>query len=85
MNRVRKFYGPMLEMNYDHAAPRLRDLEQLEQIAGRYRSRRRMLMELALDPPNSTQDFAGPPYWMTITSCSARSIRRRAWSGTRCT
>ncbi len=41
--------------------PRLRDLEQLELIAARYRNRRRMLMEMALDPPNSTQDLAGPP------------------------
>ena len=79
VNRVRKFYGPLLEMNYDHAAPRLRDLEQLEQIAGRYRSRRRMLMELALDPPNSTQDFAGPPvldddYLVLSTIHSAKGL-----------
>jgi DNA helicase-2/ATP-dependent DNA helicase PcrA len=79
VNRVRKFYGPLLEINYDHAAPRLRDLEQLEQIAGRYRSRRRMLMEMALDPPNSTQDFAGPPvldddYLVLSTIHSAKGL-----------
>ena len=79
VNRVRKFYGPLLETNYDHAAPRLRDLEQLEQIAGRYRSRRRMLMEMALDPPNSTQDFAGPPvldddYLVLSTIHSAKGL-----------
>jgi DNA helicase-2/ATP-dependent DNA helicase PcrA len=61
INRVRKFYTPLLETHYDNAAPRLRDLEQLELIASRYRNRRRMLLELTLDPPNSTQDFAGPP------------------------
>ena len=38
------------------------DLEQLEHIAGRYRTRQRMLREMALDPPNSTQDLAGPPH-----------------------
>ena len=51
-----------MEAQYDHVQPRLRDLEQLEQIAGRYRTRGRMLREMALDPPNSTQDLAGPPH-----------------------
>ncbi len=79
VNRIRKFYGPILEMNYDHVQPRLRDLEQLEQIAGRWRSRRRMLMEMALDPPNSTQDFAGPPvldddYLVLSTIHSAKGL-----------
>jgi len=62
VHRVRKFYAPLLEQKYDHAQPRLRDLEQLEQIASRYRSRRRMLQEITLDPPASTQDLAGPPH-----------------------
>jgi DNA helicase-2/ATP-dependent DNA helicase PcrA len=62
VHRVRKFYAPLLEAKYDHAQPRLRDLEQLEQIASRYRSRRTMLAEIALDPPSSAQDLAGPPY-----------------------
>ncbi len=79
VSRVRKFYGPIVETNYDHVQPRLRDLEQLEQIAGRYRSRRRMLMEMALDPPNSTQDFAGPPlldddYLVLSTIHSAKGL-----------
>ncbi len=62
VHRVRKFHAPLLESKYDHAQPRLRDLEQLEQIASRYRSRRTMLTELTLDPPASTQDLAGPPH-----------------------
>ncbi len=79
VNRVRKFYGPILETNYDHVQPRLRDLEQLEQIAARWRSRRRMLMEMALDPPSSTQDFAGPPvldddYLVLSTIHSAKGL-----------
>ncbi|MGO8689002.1 MAG: ATP-dependent helicase [Thermoguttaceae bacterium] len=61
-HRVRSFYAPLLETQYDHVQPRLRDLEQLEQIAGRYRTRGRMLRAMALDPPNSTQDLAGPPH-----------------------
>jgi DNA helicase-2/ATP-dependent DNA helicase PcrA len=62
VHRVRKFYTPLLEARYDHVQPRLLDLEQLEQIASRYRSRQRMLTELTLDPPSSTQDLAGPPH-----------------------
>ena len=62
VNRVRKFYAPLLELKYDRSQPRLRDLEQMEQVASRYRSRRTMLVEIALDPPASTQDLAGPPH-----------------------
>ena len=79
VHRIRKFYGPILETNYDHVQPRLRDLEQLEQVASRWRNRRRMLMEMALDPPNSTQDFAGPPladddYLVLSTIHSAKGL-----------
>ena len=62
VHRVRKFYAPLLEKQYDNPQPRLRDLEQLELIASRYRSRRVMLTEITLDPPSSTQDLAGPPH-----------------------
>ena len=61
------------------SAPRLRDLEQLEQIASRYRSRQRMLPEMTLDPPTSTQDLAGPPrldddYLVLSTIHSAKGL-----------
>ena len=59
---VRKFYSPLLEQLYDNPGPRGRDLEQLEQIAARYRDRQTMLTEITLDPPASTQDLAGPPH-----------------------
>ena len=62
IHRVRKVYEPLLERAYDHAPARLRDLEQLEHVAGRFRDRQAFLAELTLDPPNSTQDFAGPPH-----------------------
>ena len=77
--RVREFYGPLLEMHYDNVQPRLRDLEQLELIASRYKSRRRMLLQLTLDPPSSTQDLAGPPtldddYLVLSTIHSAKGL-----------
>jgi DNA helicase II / ATP-dependent DNA helicase PcrA len=79
LHRVRKFYAPLLEAKYDHVEPRLRDLEQLEVIASRYSSRPRMLLELTLDPPSSTQDLAGPPvldddYLVLSTIHSAKGL-----------
>ncbi|MFO0901398.1 MAG: ATP-dependent helicase [Pirellulales bacterium] len=58
---VRRFYAPLLELRYDNPQPRLRDLEQLEQVATRFADRATMLAEITLDPPNSTQDLAGDP------------------------
>jgi DNA helicase II / ATP-dependent DNA helicase PcrA len=58
---VRRFYKPILEKRYDQAHIRDRDLEQLEQIAGNFRSRQQLLTDLTLDPPASTQDLAGVP------------------------
>lgn len=58
---VRRFYTPILEKTHDQAQVRGRDIEQLEQIANNFPSRTAMLADLALDPPQSTQDLAGPP------------------------
>ena len=79
VHAVRKFYAPLLERRYDHAEPRLRDLEQLEQLAGAFPDRRSMLAEMALDPPASTEDLAGPPlldedYLMLSTIHSAKGL-----------
>jgi DNA helicase-2/ATP-dependent DNA helicase PcrA len=62
MQIARKFYAPLLEAKYDHATARLRDLEQLEQLAGRFAERRSLLAEIALDPPTTAEDFAGEPH-----------------------
>ena len=62
VNLARRFYAPILLEKYDNPVPRNRDLEQVEQIASRYRDRQTMLAELTLDPPSSTQDLAGPPH-----------------------
>ncbi|QOV88192.1 ATP-dependent helicase [Humisphaera borealis] len=59
--KVREFYAPVLEKRYDNPTVRKRDLEQMEQISAGFTSRSQMLAELTLDPPNSTQDLAGPP------------------------
>ena len=62
IERLRRFYEPIFEARYDNARIRVRDLEQLEQIAAHYRSRGRFITDLTLDPPTSTSDFAGAPH-----------------------
>ncbi len=53
--------SPLLESRYDDARVRMGDLEALERIAASFPSRERFLSELALDPPDTTSDEAGPP------------------------
>jgi DNA helicase-2/ATP-dependent DNA helicase PcrA len=58
--RIRRFCEPIIEQRYSSPQARLQDLEQLELVAGTYSARGRFLSELALDPPTSTSDLAGP-------------------------
>jgi DNA helicase-2/ATP-dependent DNA helicase PcrA len=58
---ARDWYQPHLERIYDSVETREADLEQLEQIAGRYPTRERFLTELTLDPPGAAGDRAGDP------------------------
>jgi DNA helicase-2/ATP-dependent DNA helicase PcrA len=59
--QVRRWYQPHLERLYDGLDTREADLEQLEQISGRYPTRERFLTELTLDPPSAAGDLAGDP------------------------
>jgi DNA helicase-2/ATP-dependent DNA helicase PcrA len=61
LERVRRFLEPLLRRRYDDAEPRLRDLEQLEQVAAGFTTRAAFVADLTLDPPSSTADLAGPP------------------------
>jgi DNA helicase-2/ATP-dependent DNA helicase PcrA len=69
---IRRFYEPLLTKAYENPEPRLHDIEQLEHIARGYRSRRKFLTDLALDPPTSTSDLAGVPTldedWLTLST-----------------
>ena len=76
---IRAVYGPLLERRYDNAQARLRDLEQLEALASRSADRAQFLTDLALDPPATTQDWAGPPlldedYLILSTMHSAKGL-----------
>jgi DNA helicase-2/ATP-dependent DNA helicase PcrA len=59
--RIRRFVEPIFERRYSSAPARIQDVEQLERVAGTYAARGPFLAELALDPPTSTSDLAGPP------------------------
>lgn len=61
LTQVRRWYQPHLERLYDGIDTREADLEQLEQISGRYPTRERFLTELTLDPPSAVGDLAGDP------------------------
>jgi DNA helicase-2/ATP-dependent DNA helicase PcrA len=61
VNRVREWYRPILERQYEHVHTRIGDLDQLELLSGQYPSRERFVTELTLDPPQSTGDLAGKP------------------------
>jgi DNA helicase-2/ATP-dependent DNA helicase PcrA len=58
IRHARVFYQPLAERKFDNPVERLRDLEQLEQVAGRFRDRASFLAELALDPPESSQTLS---------------------------
>ena len=61
VHHVRTFYGPLMAEKFDDAFIRMRDLEQIEQMASRFESRSQFLNDLTLDPPSSTQDLAADP------------------------
>lgn len=58
--RVRILYDELLRERYDRPEARLADLDQLQTIASGYPDRTAFLTALALEPPQATQDLAGP-------------------------
>ena len=72
VERIRKFYDPIFQKVYENPKVRVNDLANLERVASGYRSRKQFLTDLALDPPTSTSDLAGPPYkdedWLVLST-----------------
>ncbi len=72
IERIRKFYDPLLNELYENPTARTRDLISLEQIAAGYKSRQDFLADLQLDPPTSTSDLAGTPRrdedWLVLST-----------------
>lgn len=72
VQRIRAFYDDIMALRYENAKVRLRDLEHIEQVASRYKSRQQLLTDLTLDPPNSTSDIAANPLkdedWLVLST-----------------
>ncbi len=78
---MREWYAPVLERTHENAPLREADLDQLELIAASFPSRERFLAELALDPPATLGDEAGPPHldedWLTVSTI--HSAKGQEW------
>ncbi len=72
LEQLGAFCRPIIKQMYENSPARLRDLDQLEQIAKKYRSRGRFITDLTLDPPSSTADLAQEPFleedWLTLST-----------------
>ncbi len=72
LERLRRFLEPVFARRYESSTARLRDLDQLAVMAATSPSRTRFLDDLALDPPSSTSDLAGPPLldedWLVLST-----------------
>ena len=60
VERLRQYYQPFFESRYGDFKIRLRDIEQLELIASGYKSRRRFVTDLTLDPPTGSTRVVPP-------------------------
>jgi DNA helicase-2/ATP-dependent DNA helicase PcrA len=83
IHHARIFYQPLAERKFDNPVERLRDLEQLEQVAGRFRDRASFLTELALDPPETSQTLSeeqpqDDDYLVLSTMHSAKGLEWKA-------
>jgi DNA helicase-2/ATP-dependent DNA helicase PcrA len=81
LHRVHAWYLPVLERLHENAPLRASDLEQLELVAASFPSRERFLAELALDPPATLGEEAGPPQldedWLTVSTI--HSAKGQEW------
>ena len=79
VERLREAIAPLIRAHYPDGPVRLRDLEQLVSVATHATSLGSFLADLALDPPSSSADFAGPPqldddYMILSTVHSAKGL-----------
>jgi DNA helicase-2/ATP-dependent DNA helicase PcrA len=81
IERLRRWYDPLLTLRYESAHTRLGDLDQLERIATRHPSRVAFLTDLALDPPEAVGAEAGPPLkdedWLILSTI--HSAKGQEW------
>jgi DNA helicase-2/ATP-dependent DNA helicase PcrA len=81
IERLRRWYDPVLELHYDSAHARRGDLDQLEHMAARHTTRSSFLTDLTLDPPEASGAEAGPPLkdedWLVLSTM--HSAKGQEW------
>lgn len=81
LDRLRLWYDPVLDANYDAAETRRGDLDQLAAIASGHPDRTAFLTDLALDPPQATGAHAGTPLkdedWLVLSTI--HSAKGQEW------
>jgi DNA helicase-2/ATP-dependent DNA helicase PcrA len=75
--QVMEFYQPYLEQRFDDHPRRMRDLDQVADLAHNYRSTYRFLADLALDPP--TNLFSGHDRNGRLTLSTVHSAKGLEW------
>ena len=83
VDAVLAWYRPIMQEHLDDHRDRLADLDQLQSMAGTFKSRRKFLTDLSLDPPSKRQKPGSAPQdedddcltLSTIHSCKGREWR----------
>ncbi len=81
IDRLRRWYDPILDLTYDDSRPRRGDLDQLERMAAQHLSRASFLTDLTLDPPEASGGEAGVPMrdedWLVLSTI--HSAKGQEW------
>jgi len=75
-----RYYEPILQEKFDDFPRRLKDLEQLLPMAGRYQRLRSFLDDLALEPPSSLTDMTPEQRGECLTLSTVHSAKGLEWA-----
>ena len=81
IEKIAKFYIPLLEYNYEDPVPRAADIEHLGQIASRYDTRKQFLTEIVLDPPHQQEILPDRRLKTKTGWYFRRFIQPKGWNG----
>jgi ATP-dependent DNA helicase UvrD/PcrA len=79
VEKVIEYYTPILEAKFDDFPRRAKELEQLIQMAERYKGIRSFLDDLTLEPPTSPADLNGKPQEERLTLSTVHSAKGLEW------
>ncbi len=79
VEKVIEYYTPILETKFDDFPRRAKELEQLIQMAERYKGIRPFLDDLTLEPPTSSADLNGKPQEERLTLSTVHSAKGLEW------